>query len=212
MHIYCDESGGLSAGAMTFAAVAIDPDAADALVRRFKAIAGLGGELKGSRISLVERALVLELLERFGGRAVVTDIRRPAMPDGILDVQLYSALLESSVTRLLPESGGCAQVVIDDGRYAPATLALVRADIAALIGPCGRARLADSKRSSGVQIADVISNCAFNLAIGSVRARRIDTILTPFVAEGRIRIAPLPADALAAPMEAAPPARALAAG
>ncbi len=198
MNIYCDESGGLSAGAMTFAAVAIDPDAAEALVRRFKAVAGLGGELKGSRISLVERALVLEMLDRYGGHAVVTEAKRPAIPDGIVDLQLYIALLEQTVGRLLPESGGCARVVIDDGRYDQARMAHVRSDIAALLGPCGRAETADSRLSAGVQIADVIANSAFNLAIGSVRARRIETILAPLMQEGRIRIMPLEADALAA--------------
>lgn len=196
MNIWCDESGGLSAGAMTFAAVAIAPDAAEALVTRFKAVTGLSGELKGSRISLVERALVLEMLDRYDGRAVVTEAKRPALPDGIIDLQLYVALLEQTVSALLPESGGCAQVVIDDGRYDQTRMAGVRADVAALLGPCGTAKTADSKRSPGVQIADVIANCVFNLAIGSVRARRIDTILAPFLKEGRIRIAPLKPDAL----------------
>src|SRR3546814_4216403 len=61
MTIYCDESGGLNAGAMTFAAVMLTPEVAAAIHARFRAVTGLRGELKGSRISLTERAYLLEL-------------------------------------------------------------------------------------------------------------------------------------------------------
>ena len=68
MTIYCDESGGLNAGAMTFAAVMLSSEAAAAIHARFRAVTGLRGELKGSRISLTERAYLLELFDRAGGR------------------------------------------------------------------------------------------------------------------------------------------------
>src|SRR3546814_17267167 len=67
----CDESGGLNAGAMTFAAVMLTPEVAAAIHARFRAVTGLKGELKGSRISLTERAYLLELFDRAGGRAWV---------------------------------------------------------------------------------------------------------------------------------------------
>ena len=54
--IYCDESGGLNAGAMTFAAVMLTPQIAADIHARFRSVTGLRGELKGSRISVVERA------------------------------------------------------------------------------------------------------------------------------------------------------------
>lgn len=185
MQLYCDESGGISAGAMTFAAVAIEPDNADALLRRYRATTGLRGEMKGSRMGLTDRALFFELLERFGGRAQIGVMRREKLPQATepspdLDLHVYSALLEDVVTAWLPESGGCSSVIIDEGRYDERTLALVRNDIAALLGTCGRARLEDSKRSSGIQIADVISNSIYNLAIRSIRAQRIEVILDPF--------------------------------
>ena len=44
MTIYCDESGGLNAGAMTFAAVMLSSEAAAAIHARFRAVTGLRGE------------------------------------------------------------------------------------------------------------------------------------------------------------------------
>lgn len=192
MPIYCDESGGISAGAMVFAGVSIEAEAADRLLARFKEVTAIRGEMKGSRISLVERGLFFELLERFGGRAIVAQLpgkRVPAEPgEKDRDLKAYAALLEDVVGAWLPETGGCAEVIIDDGRYDPATLGLVRAEIARLLGTCGRARLADSRRSAGVQIADVIANSVFNLAVISERAERIRRILAPFLAGQTVRL------------------------
>lgn len=192
MPIYCDESGGTSAGAMVFAGVSIEADAADQLLHRFKEVTAIRGEMKGSRISLVERGLFFELLDRFDGRAIVAQLpgkRAPAVPgEKDRDLKAYVALLEEVVEAWLPETSGCAEVIIDDGRYAPATLGLVRKDIAERLGTCGQARLADSRRSAGVQIADVIANSVFNLAIASERAERVRRIIAPFMADGVVRL------------------------
>ncbi|HKX89413.1 MAG TPA: DUF3800 domain-containing protein, partial [Sphingopyxis sp.] len=85
----------------------------------------------------------------------------------------------------------CTDVVIDDGRYDPKILAHVREEIQAGLGQWGRASLADSRRSDGVQIADVIANSLFNITIGSPRAHRIGRILEPMLASKAIRIAEL---------------------
>jgi hypothetical protein len=197
MTIYCDESGGLNTGAMTFAAVMLSPDAAAAVHARFRAVTGLRGELKGSRISLTERAYLLELFDRAGGRAWVAVAKRDRLAppaDGRLatDLALYTALLDLAVSNWLPETGGvCTDVVIDDGRYDPVILAGVRETIQAGLAGWGQASLADSRRSDGVQIADVIANSLFNVEIGSPRARRIGVILEPMLASRAIRIAEL---------------------
>lgn len=193
MTIYCDESGGLNAGAMTFAAVLMTPETAHAIHERFRAVTGLRGELKGSRIGLVERAFLLELFDRAGGRAWVAladsaKLQAQSKAKAATDLGVYAALLDLAVSRWLPETGGvCTDVVIDDGRYDPAILAQVRADIQAGLGGWGEASLADSRRSEGVQIADVIANSLYNIAARSARAPRIARILAPFIASNTIR-------------------------
>lgn len=210
MTIYCDESGGLNAGAMTFSAVMLTPEAAAAIHDRFRSVTGLRGELKGSRISIVERAYLLELFDRAGGRAWVavagksafsqrTPAENGAGPNGKpgksnSDLAYYTALLNLAVGRWLPETGGiCTDVVIDDGRYDPIILAGVQDAIQAGLGQWGRATLTDSRRSDGVQIADVIANSLYNIAAGSERAVRIQRILDPLIASQTIRIAQLKA-------------------
>jgi hypothetical protein len=197
MTIYCDESGGLNAGAMTFAAVMLTPQAAHDIHQRFRGVTGLRGELKGSRISIIERAYLIELFDRAGGRAWVAVAERDTLAknaDGTMpsDLALYGALLNSAVGHWLPETGGvCTDVVIDDGRYDPKILSHIREDIQAGLGQWGRASLADSKRSDGVQIADVIANSLFNIAVKSPRAARIARIIEPMLASKAIRVAPL---------------------
>lgn len=197
MTIYCDELGGLNAGAMTFAAAMLTPEAAAAIHARFRSVTGLRGELKGSRISVTERAYLLELFDRAGGRAWVAVAKRDQLApsaDGkaVSDLALYAALLDLAVSSWLPETGGvCTDVVIDDGRYDPAILGHVRESIQAGLAGWGRASLADSRRSDGVQIADVIANSLFNIEVGSPRAHRIGTILDPLLKSRAIRIAEL---------------------
>lgn len=197
MTIYCDESGGLNADAMTFSAVMLTPKAAADIHARFRSVTGLRGELKGSRISVVERAYLLELFDRAGGRAWVAVAERDKLSQnsgGTLpsDLVLYTALLNLAIGRWLPETGGvCTDVVIDEGRYDPKILALVREEIQSGLGGWGRASLADSKRSDGVQIADVIANSLFNITVGSQRAYRIQRILDPMLASKAIRVAEL---------------------
>lgn len=207
MTIYCDESGGLNAGAMTFAAIRLDPEAVAAIHARFRGITGLRGELKGSRISLVERAFLLELFDRAGGRAWVSvatranfamggqqgeqnHLARP--PKSQSDLAYYTALLNLAVGNWLPETGGvCTDVIIDEGRYDARILSGIQADIQAGLGQWGRATMADSRRSDGVQLADVVANSVYNIAAESERAPRIQRILDPMLASGAIRIAPL---------------------
>lgn len=197
MTIYCDESGGLSAGAMVFAAVSLTPDAAHAIHDRFRSVTGLRGELKGSRIGIVERAYLIELFDRFGGRAWVAIANLPALarsraPAPLHDLQVYTALLDQAVGQWLPETGGvCTDVVIDEGRYDPVILDGVRSAIQKGLGGWGQASLADSKRSEGIQIADVIANSCYNIEVQSQRAARIALILAPLRESRAIRTSSL---------------------
>lgn len=194
MPIYIDESGGISAGAMTMAAVEIDADDAEGLLDRFRTVTGLRGELKGSRIDLVQRALFFELLERFKGRARVRVVQSDLLgrgPEAPTDFETYVALLKQLVEDWLPETGGCASFVVDEGRYSTLVLEEVRLDIATILANFGTARMANSSRCPGIQIADVIANSYYNLAIGSGRSNRIAAIVEPFVQSHILRSRPL---------------------
>jgi hypothetical protein len=193
--IYIDESGGLYTGAMTMAAVEIEADNAEKLLHRFRAVTGLRGELKGSRIDLVQRALFFELLERFHGRARICVVQSQLLGNGAdrpTDFEAYVALMKQLVGDWLPEIGGCASFIVDEGRYSALVLEQVRLDIAAMLASFGTARMADSSRCPGIQIADVIANSYFNLAIQSGRSHRIAAIVEPFVLSHVLRSNPLP--------------------
>jgi hypothetical protein len=180
---------------MTMAAVEIDADNAERLLHRFRAVTGLRGELKGSRIDLVQRALFFELLERFHGRARISVVQSELLgsaADRPTDFEAYVALMKQLVGDWLPEIGGCASFVVDEGRYSALVLEQVRLDIVAMLASFGTARMEDSSRCPGIQIADVIANSYYNLAIQSGRSHRIAAIIEPFVQSHVLRSKALP--------------------
>lgn len=193
MPIYCDESGGVGRGVMTLAAISIDPDVADAVLAEFRNANGLTGELKGSRIDLNERAIFFGLLEQAPwtatvGIAISALALRAGEDRGDHDIAIYAELLDDVIGSMLATSDGCAQVIIDDGRYGPATLALIRNHIADIVGSCGQARMELSHRASALQIADVIANTFFNRALVNDRQARMAAIVAPFLENGRIKM------------------------
>lgn len=193
MPVYCDESGGVGRGVMTLAAVAIQAEDADAAVARFREITGLLGELKGSRIDLAERGLLFELLGQRPWAATVEMAISALTPQagqdrGAHDLKIYARLLNSAVDDMILRTQDCTEVIIDDGRYGPETLALVRKEVAESIGSCGAASLGLSHRLSGLQIADVIANTFFNRAMVTERQGRMAAIVAPFLESGRIKL------------------------
>lgn len=200
MPIYCDESGGIGRGVMTLAAVSVEAAAADTVIAQFRRMTGLTGELKGSRIDLTERAQVFELLKQQAWTASVGVAISALKPDpgedrGDHDIAVYAELLNDVIGLMVTGVGDCAQVVIDDGRYGPATLALVRQDIAKLVEPFGLVRLELSHREAGLQIADVIANSFFNRALVSARQSHMAAIVAPFLESGQIVLRVLAGDA-----------------
>ena len=194
MPIYCDESGGVGRGVMTLAALSIESDAADAVLARFREVTGLSGELKGSRIDLAERALLFEILEPANWHATVGIAISALKPDhgvdrGDHDAEIYCALLDDVIGSMLPDGApDCTQVIIDDGRYGEATLALVRNSVGRLVGPLGSASLAMSHTLAGLQIADVIANSFFNRALVTERQARMAAIVAPYLESGKVRL------------------------
>ena len=193
MNIYCDESGGVGRGVMTLAAVAITADAATDLLAQFRKATGLRSELKGSRIDLEERAYFLDLFAKSGAKAIVgiavSAVRPRAGEDrGELDQAVYSALIEDVLGAWLPESGGCVQIVLDDGRYDALTMAGMRAEVVAMLGHFGTARMEVSHHEAGVQIADVVANSFFNRALPSDRQEQFGALLAPHLESGQMRM------------------------
>jgi hypothetical protein len=193
VQFYCDESGGVGRGVMTLAGVAIAPDDASKLLNHFCTATGLRSELKGSRINLDERAFFFDLFDQSKAHATVAialSATRPALAadHGDHDQMIYASLLEDVVGAMIEDGPTCAGIVIDDGRYDAQTLAAIRADIAALVGPCGSATLEHSHRLPGLQIADVIANTFFNRALVNDRQPRMAALVAPFLADGRIKM------------------------
>jgi hypothetical protein len=200
MPIYCDESGGVGRGVMTLAALSIAADAADNILSRFRLIAGLKGELKGSRIDLVERALLFELLEPGDWHATVGIAISALKPEpgedrGDHDIAIYSGLLDDVIGSMVEARPDCSDVIIDDGRYGVETLKLVRNAVGSLVGPLGTASLAVSHSLAGLQLADVIANSFFNRALVNDRQARMAAIVQPFLESGKIRLQLLSGDA-----------------
>ncbi|MBK8630817.1 MAG: DUF3800 domain-containing protein [Sphingomonadales bacterium] len=199
MTIYCDESGGVGRGVMTLAALSLKTDDAASVLHAIRRATGISGELKGSRIDLETRAFVFDQLDAVRWDCCVSIAISATTPDqgvdrGEHDVNVYSALLEAAILPLVPPGGQCAEVVIDDGRYSDQVLGHIRRDIAEMIGPCGLASLADSHRSPGLQLADVIANSFFNRALPSDRQSVIAAIVQPRMDAGRIRMQVIGAD------------------
>ena len=178
---------------MTLAGLRIAQADAEHIIARFRAVTGIDGEIKGSRIELGERGLLFELLEKTDATATIgiaLSATRPALGQdrGAHDVDVYAALLEDVVGAMLQEGGDCTQVIIDDGRYGADTLAMIRSDIGALVGPCGIARLELSHRAAGLQLADVIANTFFTRALPGNRQARMAAIVTPMMNAGRLKM------------------------
>lgn len=196
MPIYCDESGGVGAGVMVMASLSLDESVAASAMAHVAGVMGLSGELKGSRLSMAERAFVIEVLMRVGARAMVVEahfaeLQNSATGKSPADHDIYARLIEKVADHWISKSGGCIAMVIDDGRYDDRLNALLRSDVQQALGQWGKASLADSRRSYGVQFADVIANSHFHVAVASGNAKRVETLLDPFWSSGQIRRAPI---------------------
>lgn len=184
---------------MCFAAIALPPESAVALLDRYRDVTGLRGELKGSRIGLVERALFFEIFHRFQGRAWVSVVRRDKLEGagGKLpeDVMVYQRLLETILDRWrqdMESTGEAAQdIIIDAGRYDAELLQSLQRDLQQHLGSWAHISVADSRRSAGIQIADVVANSIYNLATASNRSARIRHILAPFIKDHSVRVVEL---------------------
>jgi hypothetical protein len=197
--IYCDESGGVGRGVMTLAAVSIDEAVAENLLLEYRAQTGLISELKGSRIELPERALLIDLLTATSAQIAVSIAISALKPEkgedrGQHDIEIYTQLMNDAVGSLISGSGECTAVIMDAGRYDDKILGAVRRDIAELIGPWNVAQMAESHRMAGLQIADVIANSFFNHAFVSDVQYEMAALVQPMLDSGQIEMRQLSGD------------------
>jgi hypothetical protein len=198
MPIYCDESGGVSAGVMTLAAVHMSATNSEKLLARFRTVTGLHGELKGSRIDYTERGLFFELFDRYDAHGIIAaiDLRgleRMGLVQSDEDYGVYAELMARAVSTHLSDPSRRDTVIIDEGRYNYQTLELVRNGINTLLRQSGDAaahqtQFADSRRCPGVQIADVVANTFYNAMVGGHRGGWMERIVAPFTALDRVAI------------------------
>jgi hypothetical protein len=182
---------------MVMTAVSIEEGSADAILTRFRGETGFVGELKGSRIDLTERALLWDMFRDSGGRAAVSIAISAVKPDpgadhGDHDIDIYTRLMNDSVSALLPPADSCTTVIMDTGRYHDKILSRVRGDIADLIGPWNTAHMQESDKLAGLQIADVIANTFFNRALPNDIQSKFWDITEPFLASGQVEMRILP--------------------
>jgi hypothetical protein len=199
MPIYCDESGGVGRGVMTLAAVRIEETTAEDLLLQYRERTGLASELKGSRIELPERAIMLDLLAATSAKIAVSIAISALKPEpgedrGLHDIEIYTELMNDAIGALIGGNGECTSVIMDAGRYDDKILGKVRADIAKLIGPWNPAHMVESHRMAGLQIADVIANSFFNRAFVSKVQPQMAKLLQPFLDSGQIELRLLSGD------------------
>jgi len=190
MPIYCDESGGVGRGIMTMGAIYISEEKAAAILQRFRDVTGRKGELKGSRIDLAERALIMEMIAASRAPAVISialSVTRTPEGEarGTHDIAIYAALMDDAVGALLPLTNACGSVWMDAGRYGAPVLEKVRRNIAEIAGPWNVSQLEESDRLAGLQLADVIANSFFNRARVSGKQARIAAAVQPMLESGQ---------------------------
>lgn len=178
MHIYCDESGGTDPASHSFVvtAVAIDPAAADRIVRRFRKKAGLVGEAHGHGLSPRQRELffrsvqergrlvVVAVVQGRGGPAVGASRRR--VPEAVVRTRMLVQAVTMVRAAPWPAMASRVAITIDRGRYGKVVLEAERDRLVAALRAAEPAvtfdaRYRDSAEVAGLQVADVIGNAVF---------------------------------------------------
>lgn len=208
MHAFCDESGGVASGNphFTLAVAAMEQETALRAVKAFRRASKLKGpEIKGSSLGPAHRRLFVEVLLKEGcgpGAAVVC-----ARGDAIADWALREWRHRESILyrHLVAEAFGLLGVVAevrgvtaDGGRYKRAELGRVAADLAGDLERLAGRRVpfayADSAKSPGVQIADVLCNTAGKMLTDGPQRGVAEEALAPLMDRGLlvVRAARLP--------------------
>ncbi|MBF0304350.1 MAG: hypothetical protein HQL41_01680 [Alphaproteobacteria bacterium] len=124
MHIFCDESGGTDPanGIFLVSAAAVAHNDAKTLMRRFRKATGLGGEIKGHRLTPEQRRMFFGELQKIGTAvAVSTTCSRQNQLGGWAMAALDEADLRTQLViescAQLPIVGPTVGITVDGGRY-----------------------------------------------------------------------------------------------
>jgi|GEM_PF-6312277 len=171
MQIFCDESGGCEKGTLVVASVTIDPHIADRFVKDFRKKRKISGELKGSSFSHDDRMYFFEMLDRLDDATSVvvgctrTDNAGAWLLHNKTPIYIYNELIFQSCAAHLQGYNGSVTIKPDDGKYSAAVMKEIEISLHSRFIQNSQARFSiqfsESSRTSGVQIADVISNTTY---------------------------------------------------
>lgn len=171
MHIYCDESGGTDAASNEFliGAVIIAPGDADRLVRAFRKKVRLGEEIKGHKLRPEDRQRFFAMLSELDHSACAAGCVRRDRVGGLImrtqpEIRIWRDLIALVLSQ--PSFAAGTGVTLDQGRYSKEARNREMARLVdVLAGQWGRRwpiHTGDSRRFSGLQIADVVVNTALH--------------------------------------------------
>lgn len=206
MQIFCDESGGADPANEIFlvAAVMLSATGATRSLKSFrKAVNWKGSEIKGHSLTLEQRRVFFDLLNREADldSVVVSCGRRNPLGGWAMgtlpESQLYSHLLREACLGLIRPGFVPRTITPDGGRYKRAELNTIKADLAGAVqvnvaSPHEvRVSFEDSASFPGLQIADVIANTVFQ-ALGNTAASEFaNELLGPLRSSRRLTLRPV---------------------
>lgn len=199
MQIYCDESGVLSKGIFLATSAMISSHAANHLIARFRKQFKIRGEVKGTNLSPEQRAeffKALAALEELRSVSVVCDRRTPSggwASSTWPEEAIYERLLCQSCEALPCEGLNAISVTPDGSRYKKAKLMDIGGRIEVRLGERfqlkAKVSFADSARTAGIQVADVIANTVHAALRDNGQSESL--LLTPLIGSGRLSVTDL---------------------
>lgn len=201
MHIFCDESGGSDPANDVFlvTAVVVAPHYAKTLMHRFRKATGIGGEIKGHRLTLQQRRQFFDGLARVGDALTVsttcsrTDLVGGWAMGAMDEADLRTALIVESCAALPIAAGASVGITVDGGRYKKQVLdRLIPVATGALESHFAGTRFAmqydGSERVPGLQVADIVANTLFHSMAEVATAEAAAELIRAAQATGRLLV------------------------
>lgn len=198
MHIFCDESGGIENGIFVVCSVCIDPRDALHIISDMRKKFRLHDEIKGSSLSIEERAYFFEFLEnksdassiavKFAkGDPISSWSIHQLTPPSIYEYMLFESCSSHNYTGIKH-----ANITPDGGKYSKKTMALIESGLqiklASTVEASTKVKFADSQTSAGIQIADIISSTVYRAINSQLENLSVDPFCGRLVEQNRLII------------------------